>query len=307
MSRMQRKGRASVKWIIGVALLGVLGAGAVLSSKPKTEFDGGRAFDILKRQCDLGPRPVGTPAHEKMRAFLLQAMKQVADSTVVQDFNWAKGGKSYRLTNILGVLNPKGQGSVMISGHWDTRPTADQEKDPEKRKLPIMGAHDGASEVAVILELGRVLRLQRPKAKVYLMLFDGEDFGPKVDNMFLGARYFARHMGENRPDKMILIDMIGDADLNIYKETNSLNSDRDLVERVWSTAARLGYSKQFPNELKYTIQDDHLSMQDAGVPSIDLIDFDYPYWHTLGDTVDKCSPGSLEAVGRTLQTVVKEW
>jgi glutaminyl-peptide cyclotransferase len=144
------------------------------------------------------------------------------------------------------------------------------------------------------------------------MLFDGEDVGPRTDNMFLGAKYFAKNMGAYRPDKMILVDMIGDANLHIYKEMYSLNSDRALVDKVWSTAARLGYGAQFPNESGTAILDDHIPMQQAGVPSIDLIDFQYPdathrYWHTLADTPDKCSAASLEAVGRTLQAVVMEW
>jgi Zn-dependent M28 family amino/carboxypeptidase len=230
-------------------------------------------------------------------------MQDVTDKVVTQDFNYSKLGKKYRLTNILGILNPTGTQKIMFSAHWDTRPTADQEKTAENKKKPILGANDGASGVAVLLELARVLKAKKPKACIYFMLFDGEDVGPDIGNMLLGARYFAKHMDAYKPNAMILIDMIGDADQQIYRESNSVNNARKLVDTVWSAAASLGYGNRFPDEIKYPIEDDHLPMQDAGVPSIDLIDFDYPYWHTLADTVDKCSPESLEAVGRTLQAV----
>ena len=308
-----------LKWIVGAVLAAVAVVGATLmAAAPKTEFDGNRAFDILKRQCDYGPRPVGTLAHEKLRAYLTDAMKQVADKVTVQDFNWTRSGKTYRLSNIIGVLNPDARTKVMIAGHWDTRPTADQETDPEKRKQPIMGANDGASEVGVVLELARALKAKRPQVGVIYMLFDGEDFGPDVGNMFLGASYFAHHPGAYRPDQMILVDMVGDANVAIYKELHSLDSDRSLIDKVWTAAAKLGYSKQFPNESGLDIEDDHIPMEEAGIPSIDLIGLNYnpgsryplnfpPSWHTLGDTVDKCSPASLEAVGRTLQDVVMNW
>jgi Zn-dependent M28 family amino/carboxypeptidase len=300
----RKKKAASLKWILGAVVLAGLAGAVAISGAPKSDFDGARAFDLLKRQCDFGPRPVGTMAHEKTRAYLVQAMRGVTDKTVTQDFAWKRNGKSYQLSDIIGVLNPDAAQKIMISAHWDTRPTADQDKTPANRSKPILGADDGASGVAVVLELARVLKAKKPKMGVIFMLFDGEDVGPNVDNMFLGARYFAKRMGEYKPDHMILIDMIGDSDLNVYKELNSVSSDRSLVQTVWNAAADLGYAKQFPSETKYNIEDDHIPVQEAGVPSIDLIDFDYPYWHTLQDTVDKCSPDSLTAVGRTLQAVV---
>ncbi|MBW3623283.1 MAG: M28 family peptidase [Armatimonadetes bacterium] len=300
--------------LIGVAALAGVGGAVVLrgATPAPAEFDGNRAFDLLKRQCDFGPRPVGTLAHEKTRAYLIQAMQQVSDKTEVQDFDWSNKGKTYRLTNVIGVLNPEAKQKVMIAAHWDTRPTAEMDPVAANRSKPILGANDGASGVAVVLELARVLKAKRPDVGVIYMLFDGEDVGPSLDNMFLGAKYFAKNMGAYRPDKMILVDMVGDANLSVYKEMNSLNSDRALVDRVWSTAARLGYGSQFPNEVGYTILDDHIPMQQAGVPSIDLIDFHYPdksnrYWHTQEDTVDKCSPDALKAVGRTVHAVVMEW
>jgi putative aminopeptidase FrvX len=301
--RNDARRKTMIKSVVGVALAAGLAGAVAIFGAPKQDFDGARAFDLLKKQCDFGPRPVGTVAHEKTRDYLVHQMQGATDKVVLQDFDYSKLGKKYRLTNILGIINPAGTQKIMLSAHWDTRPTADQDKILNNRNKPILGANDGASGVAVLLELARVLKAKKPTACIYLMLFDGEDVGPDIKNMLLGARYFARHMDAYKPEAMILIDMIGDSDLQIYQEANSVNSDRKLVETVWSTAASLGYDKQFPSEIKYNIEDDHLPMQEAGVPSIDLIDFDYPAWHTLNDTVDKCSAESLEAVGRTLQAV----
>lgn len=297
--------------IVLLALASIAGA-VVLMGASRTDFNGSRAFGILVRQCEFGPRPPGSVAHEKTRAYLIQAMKQVTDQTATQDFDWSRNGKTYRLTNIIGVLNPDAKRKVMVAAHWDTRPIADFERNPEDRSKPIIGANDGASGVAAVLELARVLKANRPEVGVIFMLFDGEDIGPKIDNMFLGSKHFAKNMGVYRPERMILLDMIGDAQLSIPKEKYSLNSDRTLMDRVWDTAARLGYGAQFPNREGTYILDDHIPMQEAGVPSIDLIDFQYPdsthrYWHTLADTPDKCSPASLEAVGRTVQAVLMEW
>jgi hypothetical protein len=303
-SETRKKKAASLKWILGAAILAGLASAVAILGASKPDFDGARAYDLLKKQCDYGPRPVGTTAHEKLRAYLISQMKAVTDKTETQDFTWTNNGKDYKLSNIIGVLNPDAPHKVMISAHWDTRPTADQDRTPANRSKPIMGADDGASGVAVVLELARVLKEKKPSIGVIFMLFDGEDVGPDVSRMFLGAKYFAKHMGAYKPDEMILIDMIGDADLNIYKELNSVSSDRSLCQVIWSVASKLGYGDQFIDETKYNIEDDHLPVQEAGVPAIDLIDFDYPYWHTLQDTPDKCSADSLEKVGRTLQTVI---
>ncbi len=310
---MSKPNRAINRW--GLAGLAIAAAGLLflavsygpLSALDAGSFSGDRAFALLKRQCDFGPRPVGTVAHEKLRASLLDSMKAVTDKAALQDFDWTRRGKKYRLSNIIGVLNPTATPKLMISAHWDTRPTSDQDKDPANRSKPILGANDGASGVAVVLELARVLKAKRPAIGVIFMLFDGEDVGPDVGNMFLGAKYFAKNMGDYRPERMILVDMIGDSDLQIYKELNSLSSDRDTVTKVWDAAGQLGYRAQFPNSSKWNIEDDHIPLQEAGVPSIDLIDFDYPYWHTQADTVDKCNAASLQTVGRTLEAVIRNW
>ncbi|MGC8833824.1 MAG: M28 family peptidase [Armatimonadota bacterium] len=283
--------------LMATAALGYLGLQKTSSG---LQFDGGQAFQHLKRQVSFGPRVPGTLSHQKARFYIGEELRRRVDVLKYQDFPWQVDGKKLRLTNIVGVINPSARPLIAVGAHWDTRPTADMDPDPAKRKTPILGANDGASGVAVVLELARVLNERRPKVGVVFVLFDGEDYGPDVDRMFIGSDYYARNPVPSRPNRVIVVDMVGDADLQIYKEINSLRSDRELVDRIWNTASSLGYF-QFVPYAKHTIIDDHVSFHNQGIPAIDIIDFDYPPWHTLGDTVDKCSPRSLEAVGRTLE------
>lgn len=275
---------------------------AVQAERPA--FDGKRAFADLEKQVSFGPRVPGTQAHLQCRDWLMSELEKYADRVELQTFTLVVNGKSLRLCNIFGIFNENVSKRVMLCAHWDTRPTADEELEPANRRRPIPGANDGASGVAVLLELARQFKAKRPEAGVIIALWDGEDYGPNVDTMLLGSRYFAKNMGKLRPTYGILLDMVGDKDLQIYKETNSVYAVSELVEKVWRMAGDLGYRKYFPNAQKYTITDDHVPLIEASVPCIDLIDFDYPYWHTLQDTVDKCSPASLQAVGEVVATVV---
>jgi Zn-dependent M28 family amino/carboxypeptidase len=158
------------------------------------------------------------------------------------------------------------------------------------------GANDGASGVAVLLELSRVLSSRLDK-KIWLVFFDAEDNGNiQGQDWILGSREFVDKL-EGKPDAVVIIDMIGDADLNIYWEKNS---DPNLSVEIWDAANEIGYSDVFIRQYKYTIIDDHIPFVRAGIAAVDIIDFDYPYWHTTEDTPDKVSPQSLEAVGTTL-------
>lgn len=293
-----------LKWLVVIPLLLSLGACGA-TSRRATGFDGDRAFDLLRRQCDFGPRPVGTPAHEKTRAYLASVLRANTDYFQEQDYTTVIDGKPLHQANLLGLVNPTKPVTLLICAHWDTRPTADQDPDPAKRNQPILGADDGASDTAVVIELARVLKARPPAIGVAFALFDGEDYGPNSDHMYLGARYFAAHPGRFKPNRAILVDMVGDTNLDIYEELNSLDSDRQMVHDIWAIAAELGYAKQFPAQSKYSMEDDHIPLQQAGIPAIDVIDFDYPPWHTTHDTVDKCSPKSLGIVGRVLETYIR--
>ncbi|MCC6444594.1 MAG: M28 family peptidase [Armatimonadetes bacterium] len=289
-----------------LCLPGILLAGCSTGSAPADapRFNADRAFTLLTKQTDFGPRPIGTEAHTKTRDFLLAEMKKVTDKAERQDFTFTDNGKDYELSNIIGVINPAASRKALLAAHWDTRPIADQDMDPANLDKPILGANDGASGVAALLETARILKELKPRLQVIFVLFDGEDYGKTLDKMFLGSRHFAAHMGDYKPDYGILIDMVGDKNLNIYKEGNSVNAAPEIVEKVWNTARSLNYGTYFKPTVKYTISDDHIPLIEKGVKMIDIIDFDYAYWHTLEDTPDKCAPKSLQVVGNVLIGVV---
>ena len=271
-----------------------------------SSFSGDVAYGILQAQCDLGPRPPQSKAHERCKAVILRNLAPYVDATINQPFTYRDNNRhvTLALTNILGIINPTAKKKVMLFTHWDTRPTADNDVDHKDR--PIVGADDGASGTAVLLELARVFHAKRPNVCVELLFVDGEDWGPGEDKMYLGAIHFAKNPGAYRPSYAILLDMIGDKGLTIHREIKSEQLHPELNDKVWNTAASLGYGPQFPQDAKYQIFDDHDSFNQAGIPAIDLIDFDYAYWHTLQDTADKCSPESLKAVGDVMAQVIYE-
>jgi len=208
------------------------------------------------------------------------------------------------MSNIVGEQNWKdAKVHVLLIAHWDTRPTSDQESDPQLARLPIMGANDGASGVAVLLELMRAVKGRLPKdVGVMYLLSDGEDLGPELDEMFLGAAFFARKLPSPKPDYGILLDMIGDKDLQVPMEPNSMRYAGPLVKAFYRNAAQVGLQETFPQSDGPTIEDDHIPINEAGIPTMDLIDFDYRPWHTQSDTVDKCSSESLGKIGIALES-----
>lgn len=273
----------------------------------RSAFDGDRAYAMLQAQCALGVRPPGSAAHEKCRAYILRLLALNVDKVDTQPFPYHDPARqvTLHLTNIIGVINPAAAKKVLLFTHWDTRPTADQDLDHKDR--PIMGADDGASGTATLLELARVLHAKHPTVGVILLFVDGEDWGPGENKMYLGARYFAARPGPYKPAYAILLDMIGQKGLQIHRELGSETEHPELNNKVWSAAAALGYAEQFPDSpVGQGIGDDHIPLNLAGIPAIDLIDFDYPYWHTLQDTPDKCSPQSLKAVGDVMAKVVTD-
>lgn len=209
--------------------------------------------------------------------------------------------------NIIGEQNWKdAKVRLVLFAHWDSRPTADQEPLEENRAKPIPGANDGASGVAVLLELMRVLKGQNLPVGVRYVLTDGEDLGPGLDEMFLGAEAYAKDQGSIKGDYGILLDMIGDKDLTVPIELNSWGYAPELCRNLYRLAGRLGLGKNFPLQYGEDIMDDHLCLNKAGLPTIDLIDFTYRPWHTLADTPDKCSAASLGKVGLLLQSWITQ-
>jgi len=199
---------------------------------------------------------------------------------------------------------------IILAAHYDSRLAADRDPDPGKRSAAVPGANDGASGVAVLLELARTLPEDSPP--LWLIFLDAEDNGglPGWD-WLLGSRLLRRraraktargHHGCQIAGYHLL-DMIGDADLNVYFEKNSA---AQITAQMWAQAARLGYSEAFIPVPKHSLLDDHIPFIQAGIPTVDIIDFDYPYWHTTADTADKVSAASLQAVGETLLAWISE-
>ncbi|MBC8236329.1 M28 family peptidase [bacterium] len=286
------------QWLL---LLGLLSFSEVEAVSP--EFDAEHAFQYLIRQCEFGPRNPGSNGHENTKKYLIFELKQYSQEVVAQEFEYTDKQKLLKLTNIIARFGKKNGEKILFAAHWDTRPFAEHDPNPEKRKTPILGANDGASGVAVLLEVARVLKSKPPENEIFIVLFDGEDYGRSIDDMFLGSRHFADNMEQWKPDYGILLDMIGDKELDLPIEQLSFRAAPELTQRVWQTAKDLRLDAFHP-QLGPAIMDDHISLIEAGVPCIDIIDFDYPYWHTTEDTPDKCSAESLGIVGKLILALI---
>ena len=270
-------------------------------------------WGYLETLSGFGPRYVGTKGYTQVLDLLRRVGAQFADDVLEHPFIVTRhNGEQTRMVNIEFVFNGTAGGRpVLIGAHYDTRPFADQEFDPELRKSPVPGVNDGGSGTAVLLGLARYLKEHPVSQPVRLMFFDGEDFGKSGSGeMFLGSNFHANQLGklpeDQRPKAVLVVDMVGDKDLEIFKETYSMRSGPKLIQRVYDMARRKNFS-QFNEKSKYSIQDDHLPFIKFGIPSIVLIDFDYPYWHKISDTLDKCSPESLGIVFSVIAGVLAEW
>ena len=269
------------------------------NDQQNTTFSGERAYQDVLTQTTMGPRIMGSAAHEELISWAVKLFKQNNWSTNVLTSEW----QGHQVQNVIaerGIGHPW----IVLGAHYDSRFIADHDPNVSNRNMPVPGANDGASGVAVLTELARVLpqKLTGDTAgKISLVLFDAEDNGNIQGwDWILGSLAYADYLSqqEDRPDAVIVLDMIGDSNLDIYMEKNS---DQDLTKAIWDRAEMLGYS-QFIPEYKYQMLDDHIPFIQMGIKAVDIIDFDYPYWHTIEDTADKVSAESLQAVGETLQT-----
>lgn len=254
------------------------------------DFNGERALKDVQYQVDLGPRVSGSLAHDQEVEWIEKELKRFHWQVQLQETTFQ--GKP-----IKNVIASRGSGEdwIILGAHYDSRILADRDPDPTKRGLPVPGANDGASGVAVLLELARSLPPDLNKT-IWLVFFDAEDNGRIGDwDWILGSRAFVQNL-TGKPNAAVILDMIGDKDLELYWE---MNSDRLLSEQIWAQAKDLGYN-QFIPQPKHRILDDHVPFIEAGIPAVDLIDIEYAYYHTTQDTSDKVSAESLQAVGDTL-------
>ncbi|MGY5854417.1 MAG: M28 family peptidase [Candidatus Thorarchaeota archaeon] len=265
-------------------------------------FDGNNAFTYLTAQCDFGYRPPGSDNLSLCRQYIAETLESMGWIVKIQNFTY----RDTECANIIATINDYYNSSIILGAHYDTRPLADNDPNPANRNIPVLGANDGASGVAALMELARVLP-EYVQSTVELVFFDAEDSGG-IDgwNWIQGSTYYVTQLDQERRSNisaMILLDMIGDASLRIPREIYSSDS---LQDEVWSIAASLGYSSVFLNVTGSGIYDDHYPfIDDAKIPALDIIHYPFPSsWHTIGDTPDKCSPTSLETVGKVVEYFV---
>jgi hypothetical protein len=284
---------------------------ACTGDRPKTSFDGTTALGYVKTQLAFGPRVPNSIGAQRTGDWIVAQMKTRADTVIEQRWDHVTvKGDTLHLRNILARIHPEAAQRVLYVTHWDTRPISDSDPDPTKRGLPIAGANDGASGVALFIGIGDALKKTPATVGVDLLFVDGEDygeFGGVMKDVLLGSTYFASHQPSSayRPLYAVLWDMIGDKDLDIYQEPFSMQRAPEVVSLVWNQAQQLGYSKYFiPSPSNAGVTDDHIPLLDAGIHTIDVIDFDYPPHHTQGDTIDKLSARSLQIVGDVATALV---
>jgi hypothetical protein len=274
-------------------------------ARKTTAFDGARAFNHVKAQVEFGPRPAGSPAIEKTREYLVRELKSYGLQTTLDEFTETAPRGKVKFKNVIAELPGESPNVVIIASHYDTKLF---------KEFVFVGANDGGSSTGALLEIARVMAGEKQKRKFtyWFVFFDGEEAFCREWSECLDGKdhtYGSRHVVErlrkekqlDRVKAMILLDMVGDKDLTIPREEGS---SKWLVDAIWGTAQQLGYTKQFPNRASSVGDDDHMPFLRAGIPAVDIIDFEFgdgpqdnSYWHTEEDTLDKISARSLKIVG----------
>lgn len=288
-------------------------------------FNADSAYLYVNQQVDFGPRTPNSEAHRrcgdylaaKLEAFGAKVYNQYADLTRYD-------GVTLKARNIVGAYNPESPRRVMLCAHWDSRPWADNDADPNNYHKPILGANDGASGVGILLEIARQIQQQAPAIGIDIIFFDAEDcgtpqfaksLGDDTNTWCLGSQYWARtpHVSGYNARFGILLDMVGGKNATFLKEGVSVRYASSVVNKVWNTAERLGYGAYFVNRDGAYVTDDHLPVNEiARIPCIDIIncEFDNPmssfgsFWHTTGDDMSVIDKQTLKAVGQTVMQVI---
>ncbi len=280
------------------------------AAQPNSDFDGKAALEYARTQMSFGARVPGTVNAQKAGDWIEARMRERADTVIVQKWTHTTiKGKQLPMRNIFAQFRPELTERVLYVTHWDSRPTADQSEKLGDWQLPVPGANDGASGVGLFVALGDLLKKTPPNVGVDLLFVDGEDYGDfgEMTDVLVGSMFFAADVKARnyKPIYGVLWDMIGDRDLRIAREPNSVSAAPEVVKRVWDVAASLGYQKYFvPEMFPDPITDDHIPLLRAGMHVIDVIDIDYPYHHRTSDTMDKISAESLKIVGDVAAALV---
>ncbi|MBE0646529.1 MAG: M28 family peptidase [Bacteroidales bacterium] len=318
---------------VGIILTGCNQSGKNTASTEKSKpyiasdipvFSADSAFTFVATQVDFGPRVNNTKAHDACAAFLTAKLREYSQEVVVQSGTvTAFDGTLLKFQNLIASFGPSGNNRILLGAHWDSRPYADHDPDEANFYQAIDGANDGASGVGVLLEVARQLRLKAPPIGVDIIFFDAEDYGPPEalqeglnsgDFWGLGSQYWAKnpHLPDYYAKYGILLDMVGAAGATFLMEGVSMEHAPQVVKKVWDIGGMIGYSSYFLFQRGGYITDDHYYViRDRGIPMIDIIHLDhtsetgmYKHWHTVDDSLDKIDPGTLQAVGQTLLTVI---
>ena len=273
-------------------------------------FDADKAFLYLEKQCDFGPRYPGSDGHLDFKNYLNEFLSDKGDTLISYEYliKHPYANHDIPLYNFLIRFNLKSKNRILFMAHWDTREIADQDEDKNNHVLPILGANDGASGIALLMVLTEILDKNALNTIGIDVLFvDGEDLGRpgEIENYCLGTSKFCEKLPNPIPNYAICIDMIADHNPEFLIEPYSWEQAPFLVQSIWGLANDLGYTEFKTEFYKTYIYDDHRRLYlDSYIPAIDIIDFDYPYWHTLKDTPENCSSRGLKIVGNVLSEFI---
>lgn len=284
------------------------------------DFNADSAYAYVKAQCSFGPRVPATEAHTKCLAYLTSFLSKCCDTVIVQKGYVTTHGtdKKLPISNVIGSFNPQNPQRLLLLAHWDSRPWADNDPSEANHTTPVMGANDGASGVGVLLEVARQLSINRPEIGIDILLVDAEDSGTSddEDSWGLGAQYWAQHphVTPYKPMFGILLDMVGAPGARFTREYFSSVYAASFLDEVWGVAAQLGLQSYFVNENGGGVTDDHVFINKAGIPCIDIIDMPqgsstgfFPQWHTVADDMSVIDKTTLGAVGRTITTLIAQY
>jgi hypothetical protein len=291
----------------------VVAALYLLFSKDIPEFDGSRALADVISLTEMGPRIPGSPSAQKAESHIVSRLESAGASVSRQRVEYSNDSLAFSGTNIIASFNlePRVNKRILLATHWDTRPWADADPDSANFAKPVPGANDGSSGVAVLLEMARLLGEQLPDVGVDMIFFDMEDVGSgsQIDStdgipFAIGSQFFVDSSPDYRPTFGVLLDMVCDSSLSLPRESNSNRAAGWVVDKVWRMAEKVG-AKAFVNREGFAVYDDHIPFLRRGIPVIDIIQTPFPsYWHTTGDTPDKCSAESLDQVGEVVARIV---
>lgn len=312
----------------GNAVVATERAGEQVAAAKVLPFNADSAYRLIERQLDFGYRVPGTEPHDRCGEWLAAELAaRGADTVMVQHGEvTAWNGDRLPIANIMGRWNPDAADRVLLLAHWDSRPWADRETDKVKRDQPIPGANDGASGVAVLLELARNLKASGIDKGIDILLVDAEDYGTpehasvwseeSEDTWCLGTQYWLENMPEfkgrtGKPAYAILLDMVGGYNAKFHREYFSNRLASKIVDKVWSAAAQAGHGDRFVNADGSPVTDDHVYLLKAGIPAIDIIECNNaetgtfnPTWHTHADGIGAIDRATLGAVGETVAQVL---